>query len=72
MKGKKKLADEPDWEQIKKDVNRKLDLLRMAWEHTATIPEVHGPVKRDLYVPALRYLSAFCVCVDEHKRKGEM
>ena len=55
----------PDWELLESVVIRKLRLLRAAWEHTAQTPELHGSMVRDLYVPALKQLAAFCLCVQE-------
>ena len=58
--------DKPNWDQLESDVIRKIRLLRAAWEHTAeAIPEGHKAMKRDLYVPALSHLAAFCGCVEE-------
>ena len=45
---------------------RKLGYLRTAWEHTAANePELHELMKRDLYLPTIKHLGAFCVAVRE-------
>lgn len=54
----------PDWDAIEHEVIRKLRYLRAAWEHTASSePELHELMKRDLYLPAIKNLGAFCVAV---------
>jgi hypothetical protein len=61
-----KPADFPNWTAIERDVLRKIRLVRAAWKHTeAEAPEVHEACMRDLYVPALTKLAAFCACVKE-------
>lgn len=56
----------PNWERLEADVVRKIHLLRAAWEHTeAATPELQPAMERDLYVPALRCLAAFCTSVEE-------
>ncbi|MBI3281459.1 MAG: DUF86 domain-containing protein [Acidobacteria bacterium] len=56
----------PDWDAIEREVIRKLRYLCAAWEHTATNePELHELMKRDLYLPTIRHLGAFCVAVKE-------
>ncbi len=58
----------PDWGTIERDVLRKLRYLRAAWEHTAAHePELHELIKRDLYVPAIKHLGAFCAAIKEEK-----
>ena len=61
----------PNWELLESDVVRKLHLLRAAWEHTAQTPELHEPMVRDLYVPALKQLARFCMCVTEEADEPE-
>ena len=63
---------QPDWEQLESDVIRKIKLLRVAWEHTSTMPEIHSSIARDLFIPAIKHLAAFCVCVDEGEPKFTM
>lgn len=57
--------EHPKWEAIEADVLRKLRLVRAAWEETGKTPELHAPIKRDLYLPALKHLAAFCASVEE-------
>jgi len=67
-KGSKHMAknDKPNWDRLEAEVLRKIRLLRAAWEHTAReIPKGHETMKRDLYVPALSHLAAFCGWVEE-------
>jgi len=46
----------------------KLRYLRAAWEHTAsTEPELHELMKRDLYLPAMKRLAAFCSAIQEEE-----
>jgi hypothetical protein len=60
------MNEHPNWEQLEADVVRKIRLLRAAWEHTTkNVPEVHEVMKRDLYIPAVEQLAAFCLCVEE-------
>ncbi len=56
----------PNWDAIEREVIRKLRYLRAAWEHTASNePELHELMKRDLYLPTIKHLGAFCVAVRE-------
>jgi hypothetical protein len=56
----------PDWDAIEREVIRKLRYLSAAWEHTAANePELHELMKRDLYLPTIKHLGAFCVAVKE-------
>jgi hypothetical protein len=58
----------PDWGAIERDVILKLRYLRLAWEHTASAePQLHEVMKRDLYVPAVKRLAAFCSCIEEEQ-----
>lgn len=60
----------PDWDAVERDVVRKLRYLRAAWEHTAASePEVHELMKRDLYVPAIKHLGAFCAAIQEKEEE---
>jgi hypothetical protein len=56
----------PDWGAIERDVILKLRYLRVAWEHTASAePQLHEMMKRDLYIPAVKRLAAFCSTIQE-------
>ncbi len=56
----------PDWDAMEREVIRKLRYLRAAWEHTASSePELHELMKRDLNLPTIKHLGAFCVAVRE-------
>ena len=57
--------ESPDWERIEREVVRKLRYLRAAWEHTAKTPAFHDPIRRDLYMPAVKHLAAFCSSIEE-------
>jgi hypothetical protein len=62
---RKPQPDKPDWESIEKDVIRKLGLLRLAWEETVKTPEIHSPMRRDIYMPRLKLLAEFCTGIEE-------
>jgi hypothetical protein len=54
----------PDWDAVERDVVRKLRYLRAAWEHTAANePQLHELMQRDLYLPAIKHLGAFCAAI---------
>jgi hypothetical protein len=55
--------DKPDWASIEADVLFRIRLLRASWDHTAGTA-IHASMKRDLYIPVLKLLSEFCVCVE--------
>lgn len=56
----------PDWDAIERGVIGKLRYLRAAWEPTAANePELHELMRRDLHLPTIKHLGAFCVAVKE-------
>jgi hypothetical protein len=61
-----KKEEMPHWDSIENEVVRKLHFLRAAWEHSATKgPEFHERMKRELFLPVIRYLGGFCVLIQE-------
>lgn len=58
----------PDCDAVQREVIRKLRYLRAAWEHTAANePGLHELMKRDLYLPAIKHLAAFCAAIKEEE-----
>ncbi|MBM3815361.1 MAG: hypothetical protein FJW20_27435 [Acidimicrobiia bacterium] len=58
----------PDWGAVERDVMLKLQYLRAIWEYTASAnPEAHKLMKRDLYMPAMKCLAAFCSAIQEEE-----
>ena len=59
--------EKPNWDAMETEAVRTIRMLRMAWEHTSKeVPkELHAAMSRDLYIPALERLAAFCACVNE-------
>ena len=58
----------PQWDAVEREVILKLRYLRAAWKHTAsTEPELHELMKRDLYLPAMKRLAAFCSAIQEEE-----
>jgi hypothetical protein len=58
----------PDWDAVERDVMLKLQYLRAIWEYTASAnPEAHKRMKRDLYMPAVKCLAAFCSAIQEEQ-----
>jgi len=59
-------CETPNWGAIEREVLHKLRVLRLAWDHTAKAqPELHEAMRRDLYIPALEQLAAFCSSIEE-------
>lgn len=57
-----------DWNDIEREVVRKLRYLQATWNHTAEeYPELHEIMKRDLYLPAFKHLAAFCAAIQEEE-----
>jgi hypothetical protein len=60
----------PQWDAVEREVILKLRYLRAAWEHTAaTDPQLHELMKRDLYLPAIKHLGAFCASIREEEEE---
>jgi hypothetical protein len=60
--------DKPEWDRVEADVIRKLRYIQAAWEFSEKrTPELHPAMKRDLYIPALKCLAAFCCCVHDEE-----
>ena len=57
---------EPNWERVERDVIHKLHLIRGAWKATAKAhPELHKAMVRDMYIPTIKHLAAFCASITE-------
>lgn len=56
------LADHPDWEGLKQDVSERIDALRAAWQSMPAGPLLDA-IRRDLCLPNLKLLAAFCAAV---------
>ncbi len=67
MSGQRPVYSEaPNWEHLRVQVNQSINLLAMCWQATAKQdPALHQQMAHDLYVPALKLLAEFCVCVKE-------
>jgi len=60
----------PHWDAVEREVILKLRYLRAAWEHTAAAdPQLHELMKRDLYLPAIKHLGAFCASIREEEEE---
>jgi hypothetical protein len=69
------MTAQPDWDRIEADVAIRLHLLRGAWEESENMPALREAMIRDLYIPALKHLGAFCAAitvesVEDDKRDG--
>ena len=55
----------PDWDALEHDVVLRIRLLRAAWKGTESDPgALHSQMARDLYLPAIRGLAAFCMMIE--------
>lgn len=57
------LADHPDWDGLREDVDEKIRLLAAIWEKLDGTPAERELVRRGLVLPCLELLAHFCHCV---------
>ena len=57
----------PNWTELRKEVNRKIDILALMWSGTEKneTPEIHRKMQEDLYIPCVKFLSQFCLSIRE-------